>query len=162
MLNDERNALIAQCARGHQELVDALASVPVDARNWKPAPDRWSIHEIIVHLADSEANDYIRCRALIAEPGKTVMPYAQNLWATDLAYQEQDLDESLELIRLLRSATHRLLLATPDSSWNHTIHHPERGMMMLDDWLKDHAAHIPIHVAQINRTYREWQSGIDS
>jgi CheY-like chemotaxis protein len=67
---------------------------------------------------------------LIAEPGKTVMPSEQDLWATELEYQEQDLEESLEILRLLRRATHRLLLATPQSSWNHTAHHPARGMVM--------------------------------
>ena len=40
----------------------ALTQFPREMRQWKPAPDQWSIHEVIVHLADSEANGYARCR----------------------------------------------------------------------------------------------------
>jgi len=36
---------------------------------YRPAPDRWTIHEIVVHIADSEANSYIRCRRCLAEKG---------------------------------------------------------------------------------------------
>jgi hypothetical protein len=125
--------------------------------HWKPGPAKWSIHQIVVHLVDSEVNGYIRCRALVAEPGKTVMAYDQDHWANDLEYESQDLEESLELFRLLRRSTHRLLEAIPDSAWNHTIHHPERGMMMLDDWLQSYASHVPLHLGQINRNMKEWR-----
>jgi len=158
LLNHQRKALIEQFARGHQELVDALSLIPVEAMHWKPGPKKWSIHEIVVHIADAEVNGYIRCRALISEPGKTVMTYDQDHWAVDLMYDEQNILESLELFRLLRSTTHRLLLGIPDSAWNHTIHHPERGMMMLDDWLPLYASHIPNHIAQIERNYRDWKT----
>lgn len=109
LLNHERKALIEKFAQGHRDLVEALADIPAEAMHWKPAPGKWSIHQIVVHLVDSEANGYVRCRALIAEPGKTVMAYDQDHWANDLEYEVQDLEESLELFRLLRSSTLRHL-----------------------------------------------------
>jgi hypothetical protein len=156
LLNHERRTLIERFARGAEELEDALRAIPREAWSWKPAPDRWSIHEIVVHIVDSEVNGYIRCRTLVAEPGKTVMAYDQDLWAAELSYDEQSVGESLELFRLLRITTHRLLQSIPDSAWNHTVHHPERGMMMLDDWLPMYADHIPGHIAQMKRNYEGW------
>jgi len=58
---------------------------------YKPGPDRWSIHEIIVHLADSEANSYIRCRRFIAERGSRVMGYDENRWGNSLNYHGRSL-----------------------------------------------------------------------
>jgi hypothetical protein len=158
LLNHERKSLLEEYARSHQELVTALSKIPADAMHWKPGPEKWSIHEIVVHIADAETHGYIRCRTLISEPGKTVMTYDQDHWAVDLGYQEQDIADALELFRLVRSTTYRLLLSIPDSAWNHTIHHPERGMMMLDDWLPTYASHIPNHIAQIERNVREWEA----
>ena len=50
----------------------ALRQFPKKMWLYKPSADRWSIHEIILHLADSEASGYVRCRRFIAEPGSAV------------------------------------------------------------------------------------------
>ncbi len=58
----EREALIERYARGVDRLRAALAKVPVEALQWRPAPNRWSAHEVVVHCSDSEANAALRIR----------------------------------------------------------------------------------------------------
>ena len=53
----------------------------------------------MVHIADSEANSYIRCRRLIAEPGQALMAYAENQWAETLNYPGQSVEDALQLFR---------------------------------------------------------------
>lgn len=156
MMNDDRQRLIESFRRGPEILKEALGRYPHESWSFKPAQDAWSIREIVVHILDSEVNGYIRCRALVAEPGKTIMAYDQDRWVTELCYEAQDIDDTLALFTLLRTATTRLLSTMPATAWEHTIHHPERGMMTLDDWLQMYESHVPMHLAQMERTYRVW------
>ena len=83
----ERNEKIELYGRGFDLLTAALAEVPKEAWKFKPAPKEWSVHEIIIHLADSESNAALRARKLIVEPGGALMGYGQKKWADELNYQ---------------------------------------------------------------------------
>lgn len=158
MTHDERLALIESYGQAHQKLVDALKRFPRDMWHFKPAPSRWSIHEIIIHLADSEANSFIRARCFIAEPGKTVMAYDQDKWASDLRYDLQDTEGALELFKWLREMTYRIIRVIPESYWGRTVNHPENGVMTFDQWLKIYEDHVPLHISQMQKNYDIWLS----
>jgi hypothetical protein len=125
---------------------------------FRPSTGSWTIHEIIIHIADSEVNSYVRCRRLLAEPGSAVLGYDEMRWARELAYHEQDPQDALELFRLLRRLSHRLIQNQPAEVWAHTIHHSENGRMTMDDWLDVYEGHIPDHVEQMNGIYEIWKS----
>jgi hypothetical protein len=141
----------------HAQLVKALEQLPKEMWQFKPSPDGWSVHEIVVHVADSEVNSYIRCRRLIAEPGKSVMAYDESAWARSLGYHEQSVEDALELFKWLRLKSYRLIKTLPDSVWSHTIYHPENGTMTMDDWLEVYERHIPEHVQQMQASYEAWK-----
>jgi hypothetical protein len=155
-----RQQKIESYGRAHDQLTAALQGFPREMWTFKPS-DGWSIHEIVVHIADSEANSYARCRKCIVEPGSTVMAYDENQWAKALRYEDQSTDDALELFRCLRSSTYKLIKKLPESTWSHTIEHPENGTMTLDDWLDTYAAHIPDHVRQMTVAYDEWKKTKD-
>ena len=81
---DERNKKIELYGNGFDMLVEVLKDVPREIWQFKPTLTEWSVHEIIVHLADSETNAALRARKLIVEPGGTVMGYDQDQWANAL------------------------------------------------------------------------------
>lgn len=85
---------IEQYGRGFNLLTAALAEVPREAWSYRPAPDEWSVHEIIVHMADSESMSALRARKLIVEPGSTLMGYDPDEWAITLNYHAQDLQDA--------------------------------------------------------------------
>lgn len=74
-MSEQRLHKIESYGNAHAELVAALQRFPRDMWTFKPSPDRWSIHEIVIHIADSEANSYVRCRRFIAEPDTDLMAY---------------------------------------------------------------------------------------
>jgi hypothetical protein len=153
--NDRKNR-IESYANAYDTLVRGLESFPRAMWHFKPSPERWSIHEIIVHIADSEANSYVRCRRFVAEPGSTLMGYDEMQWARALDYSMQSCDDALELFRWLRLSSSRLISHLPESAWTHTAYHTENGIMTLDDWLRVYERHIPEHLAQMRENHEAW------
>lgn len=157
MTDKERKAKNASYGEAHQKLVGALESYPREMWKYRPAADQWSIHEIIVHIADSEANSYIRCRRFLAEPGEDLMAYDQNQWASQLNYHDQSPEDALELFRLLRKKSFDLVKDAPDEVWTDECFHPELGTTTLKDWLDTYERHIPEHVEQMQAVFDRWQ-----
>jgi len=126
---------------------------------YKPSAERWSIHEIILHLADSEASSYVRCRHLIAEPGAPVANVDVAGWAGSLGYFHQSTREALEIIRRLRKMTHQLLYTVPEPVWLHSVEYPGQAQISLELWLGRQEQHIPRHVEQMVCNYETWLKG---
>jgi uncharacterized damage-inducible protein DinB len=159
MPTQERAEKIETHGNAHNELMEALEEFPKEMWRYKSSPDDWSVHEIVAHITDSEANSYVRCRRFIAEPGETVMGYDEEKWAQALKYSEQSTEDALELFRWLRLTTNKLIRTLPESAWANTIYHSENGIMTLDDWLDIYARHVTDHVEQMRRGYEMWRRG---
>jgi hypothetical protein len=158
MDKQERNEKIELYGKGFGMLVEVLKDIPREVWNFKPAPTEWSIHEIIIHLADSETNAALRARMLIVEPGGVVMGYDQNKWAVELKYEEHDIEDALESTRLARKTTYKLLKNQPDEVFEHIVMHPEyKEPYTFDNWLNIYSAHIPGHIEQIMNNYKIWR-----
>ena len=137
-------------------LAAALAEFPREMWKFRDEHGCWSIHEHIVHIADSEANSYIRCRRLVAEPGLDLMAYDENKWASALDYHSIDTEGALELFRILRSRSYELIRSLPESAWSNTCYHPENGDMTLEDWLDVYECHVAEHIEYMKQNYAEW------
>ena len=156
MTREERRQKLESFGRAPALLSNALRQFPKKMWLYKPAPERWSIHEIILHLADSEAEAYIRCRQFIAQPGSPALVYHASLWASSLGYFHQSTREALSLITRLRKMTHQILCYIPEPVWSHTAQHPKKGIMTLDGWLDTQISHIPHHIEQIQENHVAW------
>ena len=157
MDGQERNEKIELYGRGFDLLKATLAEVPKEAWKFKPAPTEWSVHEIIIHLADSESNAALRARKLIVEPGGTIMGYDQDKWADELNYHDQSYEDALETLRLVRKTTYALLMKQPDEVFTHTIKHPEYDEpYSFEKWIKIYSGHIPAHIEQIKNNVKLW------
>ena len=158
MDKSERDEKIELYGRGFELLKAALTEVPAKAMKWKPEPKEWSVHEIIIHIADSESNSALRARKLIVEPGGTLMGYDQDAWAVQLNYHEMDLDDALEVTRLARKTTYELLKRQPEEVFTHWIKHPEmEGEYTFEKWLNIYPKHIPGHIEQIKNNVKLWK-----
>lgn len=153
MDKQERNEKIEAYGRGFDLLKTALAEVAQEARNVRPEPNEWSVHEIIVHLADSESMAALRVRKLIVEPGSTLMGYEEAKWADALGYKKQSADDALQITKFARQSTYRLLKTLPDEVFTHSVTHPESAEpYTFEKWLTIYARHIPNHIEQIRKT----------
>lgn len=158
MNQNERNEKIELYGKGFHLLVEMLKDIPREVWKFKPAESEWSIHEVIIHLADSETNAALRARKLIVEPGGTLMGYDQESWVSALNYHEHDLQDALDLVRLSRKTTYELLKKQPEEVFDHIVIHPEyTEPYTFDNWLNIYSAHIPGHIEQIMNNYKLWR-----
>jgi hypothetical protein len=154
----ERQQKIEAYGRAHTLLVECLKQFPREMWMYQPAPDQWSIHEILIHITDSEANSYVRCRRFVAEPGSTLMGYDEMRWAAALDYHAQSTGAALELFKWLRHSSYQLIKTLPVAVWANTAQHTESGPMTMDDWLEIYTRHIPDHLAQMQTVLAAWQA----
>lgn len=157
MSPSDRSEKIAHYGDAYRMLTEALTRFPKEIWHFKPSDSDWSIHEIVVHITDSEANSYVRARRMIAEPGLHLMAYDENQWATALDYHNLPTEDAVELFRWLRGNTHKLIQTLPEETWAHTAYHPELGDITLADWLDTYARHVPDHIGQMEDVFRHWQ-----
>lgn len=158
MNHEERQVKIEEYGRGYGLLEAALAKVPQEAWEFRPEPGEWSVHEIVVHMGDSESMAALRARKLIVEPGSTLMGYEEARWADALAYRDQNADDSLRIIELARRSTFGLLKSLPEAVFEHSVKHQEYPEpYTFDKWLDIYARHIPDHIAQIEGNVEAWR-----
>jgi hypothetical protein len=158
MTPEERVRLIEQYARGPEALRVALTDAPDEMHHWRPAPDEWSIHEIICHCADSEMSAAFRIRMLVAEPEPRIIGYDQEEWARALDYPHRDLVDALTVIDAVRMWTAPLLTRIPEEIWAKAGHHTESGPYTANDWLSIYAVHLHDHADQIRANIDAWKA----
>lgn len=157
----ERETKIELYGRGYDLLKAALAEAPQEAMKFKPEPTEWSVHEIIIHIADSESNAALRARKLIVEPGGALMGYDQDAWAVGLNYHDQNFEDALETTRLARKTTYELLKKQPDNIFTHSIIRPEyEAPYTFEKWLNIYSGHIPGHIEQIKNNVMLWKKSV--
>jgi uncharacterized damage-inducible protein DinB len=158
ILLDDLQRAIARYGDGPRLLASAIKKAPRKMWTWKPSKREWSVHEILVHLADSETNSYLRVRKGVAEPDQPIMAYDQDQWATALDYHKRDAVASVALTKMVRDQTHAFIKTLDDAVWRRRYFHPEsKRHVPLTEWLRGYADHIPEHVAQIERVVAQWR-----
>jgi hypothetical protein len=155
--DDAQERRLSEYLRGPADLKRRLEAVPEGLWRFKPAPEKWSVHEIVIHLADAEAQSYLRCRTILAEPGNPIANCDENRWAAELEYHRQEWKDALDLIFLIRKLNYHLLRRTKEVKWSNHAMHSVRGRMDLRDWLATYVDHIPRHVEQIERNESLWK-----
>jgi hypothetical protein len=158
-MNDfERRQKIEAFGNAYFQICDILRELPREMWGFKPSPEQWSVHEILIHMADSEANAYVRFRKAIAESGSSVVAYDQMAWATSLDYRTQNANDALELFRWLRATSYSIFRTLPESVWQNSIQHPEHGLMTLEQMVDTYVTHVEKHIAQMRRVFESWKT----
>ena len=154
----ERTKLIQQYADGPRRLRAALATVPTEALQWRPAPGEWSAHEVVVHCSDSETHSASRIRMLISEKDPLIQGYDEAQWARDFDYHAHPIDVALMTVDAVRANTAVLLRRMPASAWEKAGRRTESGRYTAEDWLTIYAEHLENHARQIENNLTAWQA----
>jgi DinB superfamily len=115
----------------------------------RPAPDTWSIAEIMAHLADAELAISWRLRQVLSNNAIPIQAYDQDLWARTFDYSRRDPRQSLNTFRVLREANLALLKSVPRKLWDNYGIHQERGNETVSHVMRMVAGHDLNHLRQV-------------
>ena len=130
-------------------LAQLLAKASNEQLITRPSKDKWSIGEILAHLAEDELATAWRYRQMLEHSGLQLMGFDQDLWARMGDYCSPLPDESLALFRLLRNANLQFLKQITPEQWESSGIHAERGRITIRDLAVHMSAHDANHIEQI-------------
>lgn len=133
-----------------QDLVNAVCqTVP---ENWSkhPIPGKWSIRQVVCHLADFEPIYADRMKRVLVEDNPTLFGGDPDVFAAGLHYDKRDVERDLQLIVLVRSQMSQILRNTDIEAFQRTGVHSEVGPMTLETILERATRHILHHIPFIN------------
>lgn len=136
-------------ARTADRLAKLVKGVPNSRLRKRPAPEKWSVGEILAHLADTEVVHAWRVRLILGSNGAAMQGFDQDAWVGALHYSRRDPREAIETFRAVRKANLSLLKTLAPEQWeNHGIH-SERGKETVRHITKMFAGHDLNHLRQI-------------
>lgn len=136
----------------------ALAGVPRKLLTWRPAPGKWSIHEIVCHMRDAERDGYLyRYRRLLAEDNPTFPDVDGDKLALERQYGRMNLREAVWDWRAARKEVLALLKKIRPEQWQRIGTHESVGPMSLEIILKRQAlGNDEAHLGQIEHIKKRW------
>jgi hypothetical protein len=142
---DEKEVIAASPAR-LSALLEKIGSNRVES---KLGPGKWSVREILCHLADTEIAFSFRLRQILAEPDHVIQPFDQDQWARH--YRKCSAQQALEVFTALRQWNTSLVSGVSRSEWSKAATHPERGALTFATIVQTMAGHDLNHLEQLEK-----------
>jgi len=142
-------ALLERYRRGAEVLAVVLTGVFGEEEDFTTASGKWSVRQIVAHLADAELVAAHRFRQVIAEDNPTIVAFDQDAWTRNLDYARRKPKQSLETFRRMRAENYELLKELPASAYERAGNHTENGRMTLRQLLEGFAQHAESHARQL-------------
>jgi uncharacterized damage-inducible protein DinB len=138
-----------------KRLVRLIKGVPTSKLRKRPAPDKWSVGEILAHLAEAEIVAGFRMRLILGAPGTPIAAFDQDAWVISGHYAKRDPRKSAEQFRVVREANLALLKSLTPEQWKHYGIHAERGQETIAHIVRLYAGHDLNHLGQIEAILRK-------
>jgi DinB superfamily len=139
-----------------KEIAAAVSGLSDKILRYKPAPEKWSILEILAHLADVEILYAYRIRQMLADKKPVIAPIDQDDWARNLGYMESVPAELVALYGLNRHHNLRLLRRLKPGDLEKSAFHPEyKKDVTLAEMVERMGGHGANHLQQIERLKKE-------
>lgn len=159
MEQEERDALLAVVRATPDRLKAALTGVPKKLLIWRPAAGKWSIHEIVCHMRDTERLGYLRrYTEILANDNPTFPDVDGDALALERQYRRQNLREVLRDWRAARKECLTVLKKVKGGQWTRVGTHETAGPMSLETVLRRQAiGNDEAHLAQIEYIKKRWE-----
>jgi hypothetical protein len=115
----------------------------------RPAPGKWSIKEIVAHLADGEVVTGSRYRFIAAHERPAIASYDQDLFVEKLGVANATTEELVADFEMARAVNLGLLVRLPDEAFARVGIHSERGEESIDTIVRLYAGHDRVHLDQV-------------
>lgn len=134
-----------------------LAGVDDTQARWKPTPEKWSLLEVVCHLADEERHDFRqRLDLMLHHPGTPWPPIHPSAWVEERGYNTRELEASVQ--DFLREREHSVAWLRALRGFAPKIPYPATGPVRLTAGTLLHAwaAHDLLHIRQMTRLHHEY------
>jgi hypothetical protein len=132
-----------------------VRGITAEQARWRPAPDKWSMLEVINHLYDEEREDFRqRLELTLADPAQPWPPIDPRNWVTERAYNERELNASLDNFFAERKKSIAWLSQLSSPQWENLNEGPN-GRLSAGDLMASWMAHDFLHIRQLTRLH--WQ-----
>jgi hypothetical protein len=138
-----------------KKLERLIKGVPTAKLRKRPAADKWSVNEILAHLAETEIVGGFRMRLILGAPGIPIPAFDQDAWVISGHYEKRDPRKSLEQFRTVREANLALLKSLEPRQWKHHGVHAERGIETIERIVRMFAGHDINHLQQIEQILKK-------
>jgi len=139
-----------------KEIAASVSGLSPEVLHYKPAPEKWSILEILGHLVDIETVYAYRLRQMLADEKPVIAPMDQDAWARNLGYMEVPAPELVALYGLNRHHSLRLLRRLKPADLEKSAYHPElQKQVTVGRIVEQMSGHGANHLAQIEKLKKE-------
>jgi uncharacterized damage-inducible protein DinB len=156
MTEAELKKHIEAAEKSPKEIAAAVSGLSPDVLRFKPSPEKWSVLEILGHLADIEIVYAYRLRQMLADEKPVIAPMNQNAWAKHLGYMDAPAPELVAAYGLNRHQNVRLLRRLKPADLEKAAFHPEyQQNQTVANIVERMATHGANHLAQIEKLKKE-------
>jgi DinB family protein len=137
-----------------------LRGVSREQAVWKPAPEKWSMLEVVNHLYDEEREDFRQRLELTLKDPAAAWPWIDPQgWVETRKYGERELGASLDNFLSEREKSLLWLRGLSAPAWQNR-HEREAGILSAGDLLASWLAHDFLHIRQLSRLHWQYLSVI--
>jgi hypothetical protein len=156
MTESELKKHLEAAEKSPKQIAAAVSGLPEKMLRYKPAPNKWSILEILAHLADMEILYAYRIRQMLADKKPVIAPIDQDDWARNLGYMDTPPAELVALYGLNRHHNLRLLRRLKPGDLAKGAFHPEyKKEVTVAEMVERMGGHGANHLEQIERLKKE-------
>ena len=142
----DHQQLLADYTAGPRQLREAVAGLSAEQVRARPVAGKWSVLEVVCHLADFEPIYADRMKRVLAEDQPLMLSGDPDQFAARLAYHDRELDEELRLIEAVRGQMVRILQGIEPGAWQRCGRHSSDGLIPLQTLLQRVTGHIGHHL----------------
>jgi hypothetical protein len=133
-----------------------VAGLSGDELRFSPGPGHWSIHENVVHVAETDLVAATRIRFALSEPGAALVAFDEKRWAGAMDYPAVPLDEALAMLRTVREVTATMLRRLAPEAWTRAGMHSQAGPQTVAYIVDYFARHVDYHLNTIAKRRRQY------
>lgn len=152
-VNDaSRNLWLSEIESLPDSVEKLVKNLSVDDLNLRYRPDGWTIKQVVHHFADSHMNAFMRFKLALTEESPLIKPYEEDRWALLDDGNNNDISDSLSLLKHLHSKWGRLLRTLAKDDLKRAYIHPEHGKRFeLEEAMGMYAWHSNHHLSHIQQ-----------
>jgi catechol 2,3-dioxygenase-like lactoylglutathione lyase family enzyme len=161
----DKTRLLATFFGGVERIENAVRGISQKGLDFKSdRVDSWSIRQHLIHLVESDINNFIRIRSCIAQPSSNVYVIQEEEWVRNLGDRNESVDDYLATFRLLRKLLAAFLKDVPDEDFERRYfirdYKGETSKIVLYDAVKNYCDHVDFHMEYIERIKSEYASSL--